>query len=41
MTVTFDGRRCLHAAECVRGPPRVFDLRLLGLRSRRGAAHDR
>ncbi|MGW7077982.1 (4Fe-4S)-binding protein [Streptomyces sp. NPDC054871] len=25
ITVTFDGRRCLHAAECVRGLPRVFD----------------
>lgn len=23
--VTFDGRRCLHAAECVRGLPAVFD----------------
>ncbi|WP_409056225.1 (4Fe-4S)-binding protein [Streptomyces sp. SYP-A7185] len=25
ITVTFDGRRCLHAAECVRGLPQVFD----------------
>ncbi|MEU5400064.1 (4Fe-4S)-binding protein [Streptomyces sp. NPDC005963] len=26
ITVTFAPRRCLHAAECVRGLPRVFDL---------------
>ncbi|MFF2847875.1 (4Fe-4S)-binding protein [Streptomyces sp. NPDC058001] len=25
ITVTFDAWRCLHAAECVRGLPRVFD----------------
>ncbi|MFF2509310.1 (4Fe-4S)-binding protein [Streptomyces sp. NPDC058067] len=25
VTVTFDGERCLHSAECVRGLPRVFD----------------
>ncbi|MFJ6567531.1 (4Fe-4S)-binding protein [Streptomyces sp. NPDC091292] len=25
VTVTFDARRCLHAAECVRGLPEVFD----------------
>ncbi|MFI6873563.1 (4Fe-4S)-binding protein [Streptomyces sp. NPDC050400] len=25
VTVTFDGQRCLHAAECVRGLPQVFD----------------
>ncbi|NEB81004.1 hypothetical protein G3I40_38205 [Streptomyces sp. SID14478] len=25
ITVTFDGQRCLHAAECVRGLPQVFD----------------
>ncbi|MFE0131048.1 (4Fe-4S)-binding protein [Streptomyces sp. NPDC059037] len=25
ITVTFDARRCLHAAECVRGLPQVFD----------------
>ncbi|MEU6660295.1 (4Fe-4S)-binding protein [Streptomyces sp. NPDC046821] len=25
VTVTFDGERCLHAAECVRGLPPVFD----------------
>ncbi|MDR1079102.1 MAG: (4Fe-4S)-binding protein [Propionibacteriaceae bacterium] len=25
ITVTFDGSRCLHAAECVRGLPEVFD----------------
>ena len=24
-TVTFDGERCRHAAECVRGLPAVFD----------------
>ena len=23
--VTFDGARCIHAAECVRGLPTVFD----------------
>jgi uncharacterized Fe-S cluster protein YjdI/CDGSH-type Zn-finger protein len=27
VTVTFDGARCLHAQECVRGLPRVFDVR--------------
>ncbi|MEU7020060.1 (4Fe-4S)-binding protein [Streptomyces sp. NPDC046203] len=26
ITVTFEPRRCLHAAECVRGLPSVFDL---------------
>ncbi|WBB58810.1 (4Fe-4S)-binding protein [Streptomyces sp. WMMC500] len=26
VTVTFEARRCLHAAECVRGLPEVFDL---------------
>ncbi|MFF0273715.1 (4Fe-4S)-binding protein [Streptomyces sp. NPDC004330] len=26
ITVTFEPRRCLHAAECVRGLPEVFDL---------------
>ncbi|MCM2386836.1 (4Fe-4S)-binding protein [Streptomyces albipurpureus] len=26
ITVTFASRRCLHAAECVRGLPQVFDL---------------
>ncbi|MET9346156.1 (4Fe-4S)-binding protein [Streptomyces termitum] len=26
VTVTFEPRRCLHAAECVRGLPEVFDL---------------
>lgn len=26
VTVTFEAGRCLHAAECVRGLPRVFDL---------------
>ncbi|MGW5421954.1 (4Fe-4S)-binding protein [Streptomyces sp. NPDC003943] len=26
ITVTFEPRRCLHAAECVRGLPGVFDL---------------
>ncbi|MEV4711595.1 (4Fe-4S)-binding protein [Micromonospora sp. NPDC049374] len=25
ITVTFEARRCLHAAECVRGLPAVFD----------------
>lgn len=25
ITVTFDARRCLYAAECVRGLPQVFD----------------
>ncbi|MEU5954459.1 (4Fe-4S)-binding protein [Streptomyces sp. NPDC047525] len=25
ITVSFDARRCLHAAECVRGLPQVFD----------------
>ena len=25
MTVSFDASRCLHAAECVRGLPEVFD----------------
>ncbi|MEE2038979.1 (4Fe-4S)-binding protein [Nocardiopsis sp. CT-R113] len=25
ITVTFEGGRCLHAAECVRGLPEVFD----------------
>ncbi|MFE1952832.1 (4Fe-4S)-binding protein [Streptomyces sp. NPDC059524] len=25
ITVSFDGQRCLHAAECVRGLPQVFD----------------
>lgn len=25
LTVTFDGARCIHAAECVRGLPDVFD----------------
>ncbi|MET7702777.1 (4Fe-4S)-binding protein [Streptomyces sp. NPDC005485] len=25
ITVTFEGTRCLHAAECVRGLPEVFD----------------
>ncbi|WP_063795275.1 (4Fe-4S)-binding protein [Streptomyces silaceus] len=25
LTVTFDAGRCIHAAECVRGLPRVFD----------------
>ncbi|MEV5978489.1 (4Fe-4S)-binding protein [Streptomyces sp. NPDC052114] len=25
ITVTFDAGRCIHAAECVRGLPRVFD----------------
>ncbi|MEV0321413.1 (4Fe-4S)-binding protein [Streptomyces sp. NPDC050658] len=25
ITVTFEARRCLHAAECVRGLPQVFD----------------
>ncbi|MGW1893689.1 (4Fe-4S)-binding protein [Streptomyces sp. NPDC002004] len=25
VTVSFDGKRCLHAAECVRGLPAVFD----------------
>ncbi|GGM81286.1 (4Fe-4S)-binding protein [Dactylosporangium sucinum] len=25
ITVTFEARRCLHAAECVRGLPEVFD----------------
>ncbi|MEU8258959.1 (4Fe-4S)-binding protein [Micromonospora inaquosa] len=25
MTVTFEARRCWHAAECVRGLPEVFD----------------
>lgn len=25
VTVYFDGRRCIHAAECVRGLPAVFD----------------
>ncbi|MEU8618411.1 (4Fe-4S)-binding protein [Streptomyces sp. NPDC048623] len=27
ITVTFEPRRCLHAAECVRGLPGVFDLK--------------
>jgi CDGSH-type Zn-finger protein/uncharacterized Fe-S cluster protein YjdI len=27
ITVTFDGARCIHAAECVRGLPAVFDTR--------------
>ncbi|MET8554421.1 (4Fe-4S)-binding protein [Streptomyces sp. NPDC004959] len=26
ITVTFEARRCLHAAECVRGLPEVFDV---------------
>lgn len=26
ITVTFEARRCQHAAECVRGLPEVFDL---------------
>ncbi|MFF7158543.1 (4Fe-4S)-binding protein [Streptomyces sp. NPDC008139] len=26
ITVTFEARRCLHAAECVHGLPEVFDL---------------
>jgi CDGSH-type Zn-finger protein/uncharacterized Fe-S cluster protein YjdI len=26
ITITYDARRCLHAKECVRGLPRVFDL---------------
>lgn len=26
ITVTFDGRRCLHFAECLRGLPAVFDV---------------
>lgn len=26
ITVTYDARRCLHAHECVRGLPRVFDV---------------
>jgi uncharacterized Fe-S cluster protein YjdI len=26
ITVTFDGGRCLHFAECVRGLPEVFDV---------------
>lgn len=26
ITITYDARRCLHAQECVRGLPRVFDL---------------
>ncbi|MGW5867307.1 (4Fe-4S)-binding protein [Streptomyces sp. NPDC055239] len=25
ITVTFEARRCLHAAECVNGLPEVFD----------------
>jgi CDGSH-type Zn-finger protein/uncharacterized Fe-S cluster protein YjdI len=25
LTVTFDGARCIHAAECVKGLPKVFD----------------
>ncbi len=25
LTVTFDTGRCIHAAECIRGLPRVFD----------------
>ncbi|MEU9350890.1 (4Fe-4S)-binding protein [Streptomyces griseoloalbus] len=25
ITVTFEARRCLHAAECVQGLPEVFD----------------
>jgi uncharacterized Fe-S cluster protein YjdI/CDGSH-type Zn-finger protein len=25
ITVSFDGQRCLHAAECARGLPQVFD----------------
>src|SRR4051812_25041398 len=25
LTITFDAARCLHAAECVRGLPHVFD----------------
>ncbi|MEU8379539.1 (4Fe-4S)-binding protein [Streptosporangium sp. NPDC048865] len=27
VTVTFDGTRCLHFAECLRGLPAVFDVR--------------
>ncbi|MFE3219668.1 (4Fe-4S)-binding protein [Streptomyces antimycoticus] len=26
ITVTFEARRCLHAAECVQGLPEVFDI---------------
>jgi uncharacterized Fe-S cluster protein YjdI len=26
ITITFDGTRCLHSAECVRGLPEVFNL---------------
>ncbi|MFD1048623.1 (4Fe-4S)-binding protein [Kibdelosporangium lantanae] len=27
ITVAFDGNRCLHFAECLRGLPAVFDVR--------------
>jgi uncharacterized Fe-S cluster protein YjdI len=40
-TVTFEPRRCLHAAECVRGLPQVFDLDQRPWVQPDGAAADR
>ncbi|MBT2392395.1 (4Fe-4S)-binding protein [Streptomyces maoxianensis] len=40
-TVTFEPRRCLHAAECVRGLPQVFDLDRRPWVQPDGAAADR
>ncbi|WP_327327242.1 (4Fe-4S)-binding protein [Streptomyces sp. NBC_01210] len=41
ITVTFESRRCLHAAECVRGLPHVFDLDSRPWVQPDGAAADR
>src|SRR4051812_22019496 len=41
VTVTFESRRCLHAAECVRGIPHVFDLASRPWVQPDGAAADR
>ena len=41
ITVTFDPARCIHAAECVRGLPEVFDTsRPRWIRPERAAASD-
>lgn len=41
ITVTFEARRCLHAAECVRGLPEVFDTAKRPWIQPDGAAADR
>ncbi|MFD7408528.1 (4Fe-4S)-binding protein [Streptomyces sp. NPDC059866] len=41
ITVTFQARRCLHATECVRGLPEVFDTAVRPWIRPDGAAADR